>query len=199
MEKRSLKEWIIRGCILFAGLTVAHLGVTLFLLSNLGADPFNVFVQGIFRNIAAMIPSGFITHGRTHMAISLIIIFILIFVDKTYIKIGTVICMVCGGPIIDFFTWLLHLILPDNIHIFGRVLMLVLGCVILAYGMTIVIKSDAGTGPNDLVAVVISDKLQRKFSITRLLVDGAFAVIGFILGGTVGVVTIVCSRYIPAD
>ena len=118
--------------------------------------------------------------------------FILIFVDKTYIKIGTVICMVCGGPIIDFFTWLLHLILPDNIHIFGRVLMLVLGCVILAYGMTIVIKSDAGTGPNDLVAVVISDKLQRKFSITRLLVDGAFAVIGFILGGTVGVGTIVC-------
>ena len=120
--------------------------------------------------------------------------------------IGTVICMVCGGPIIDFFTWLLHLILPDNIHIFGRVLMLVLGCVILAYGMTIVIKSDAGTGPNDLVAVVISDKLQRKFSITRLLVDGAFAVIGFFLGGTgwcrnhrVYSPGRSCSRYIPAD
>ena len=177
MEKRSLKEWIIRGCILFVGLAIAHLGVTLFLLSDLGADPFNVFVQGVFRKIAVMFPSGFITHGRTHMAISLIIIFILIFVDKTYIKIGTVICMVCGGPIIDFFTWMLHLILPDDIHIFSRVFMLVLGCVILAYGMTIVIKSDAGTGPNDLVAVVISDKLHQKFSITRLLVDGAFAVI----------------------
>ena len=72
-----------------------------------------------------------------------------------------------------FFTWMLHLILPDDIHIFSRVFMLVLGCVILAYGMTIVIKSDAGTGPNDLVAVVISDK------------------IGFILGGTVGAGTIV--------
>ena len=85
--------------------------------------------------------------------------------------------MICGGPIIDFFTWMLHLILPSDIHIFSRVFMLVLGCVILAYGMTIVIKSDAGTGPNDLVAVVISDKLHQKFSITRLLVDGAFAVI----------------------
>ena len=40
--------------------------------------------------------------------------------------------------------------------------MLVLGCIILAYGMTIVIKSDAGTGPNDLVAVVISDKTKKK-------------------------------------
>ncbi len=70
--------------------------------------------------------------------------------------------------------------------------MLVLGCVILAYGMTIVIKSDAGTGPNDLVAVVISDKLRKKFAIVRLLVDAVFAAIGFVLGGTVGAGTIVC-------
>ena len=56
--------------------------------------------------------------------------------------------------------------------------MLVLGCVILAYGMTIVIKSDAGTGPNDLVAVVISDKTKKKFGIIRLIVDSVFAAIG---------------------
>ena len=48
------------------------------------------------------------------------------------------------------------------------------------------------TGPNDLVAVVLSDKLHRKFSMTRLLVDGVFAAIGFLLGGTVGAGTIVC-------
>ena len=84
------------------------------------------------------------------------------FVDRSYIKIGTVICMVCGGPIIDFFTWLLELILGSEQPLWSRILMLVLGCIILAYGMTIVIKSDAGTGPNDLVAVVISDKTKKK-------------------------------------
>ncbi|MBQ1726997.1 MAG: YitT family protein [Treponema sp.] len=96
------------------------------------------------------------------MAVCLIIIFILLFVDRSYIKIGTVICMVCGGPIIDFFTWLLGLILGSEQPLWSRILMLVLGCIILAYGMTIVIKSDAGTGPNDLVAVVISDKTKKK-------------------------------------
>ncbi|MBQ5498814.1 MAG: YitT family protein [Treponema sp.] len=96
------------------------------------------------------------------MAVCLIIIFILLFVDRSYIKIGTVICMVCGGPIIDFFTWLLELILGSEQPLWSRILMLVLGCIILAYGMTIVIKSDAGTGPNDLVAVVISDKTKKK-------------------------------------
>ena len=100
--------------------------------------------------------------------------------------------MVCGGPIIDFFTRLLGLILGSEQPLWSRILMLVLGCVILAYGMTIVIKSDAGTGPNDLVAVVISDKTKKKFGIIRLLVDGVFAAIGFALGGVLGAGTIVC-------
>ncbi|MCR5557357.1 MAG: hypothetical protein K6F75_07370, partial [Butyrivibrio sp.] len=126
------------------------------------------------------------------MAISLLIIFLLLLIDKTYIKIGTILCMVCGGPIIDFFTWILQLILPANMGLVGRAMMLVAGCVILSYGMTIVIKSDAGTGPNDLVAVVLSDKIKKKFGIVRLVVDAAFAAIGFVLGGVVGAGTIVC-------
>ncbi len=192
MEKRRIKEWIIRSIILVIGLIIAHFGVTLFLLSNLGADPFNVFVQGLYRVLGSVVPENLITHGRTHMAVCLIIIFILLFVDRSYIKIGTVICMVCGGPIIDFFTWLLGLVLGSEVPLWGRIIMLVLGCVILAYGMTIVIKSDAGTGPNDLVAVVISDKSKKKFGIIRLIVDGVFAAIGFALGGVLGAGTIVC-------
>ena len=190
--KRSIKEWIIRSVILMVGLTIAHLGVTLFLLSDLGADPFNVLVQGIYRKLDLLLGNGLLTHGRTHMAISLIIIFVLLAVDKSYIKIGTVLCMVCGGPIIDFFTWALGFVLPESLSLIVRVLMLVAGCVILAYGMTIVISSDAGTGPNDLVAVVLSDKTKKKFGIVRLLVDAAFAALGFVLGGVVGVGTIVC-------
>lgn len=192
MGKRGLKEWIIRSIILMVGLTIAHLGVTLFLMSDLGADPFNVFVQGVYRKMDLLLENNILTHGRTHMAISFLIIILLLFIDKVYIKIGTVLCMVCGGPIIDFFTWLFHFILPGNLHFLARVVMLVAGCIILAYGMTIVIKSDAGTGPNDLVAVVISDKTQKKFGIVRLIVDAIFAVIGFILGGVVGLGTIVC-------
>ncbi len=192
MGKRSIKEWIIRSIILMIGLAIAHLGVTLFLLSDLGADPFNVLVQGIYRKLDVIWGNGLLTHGRTHMAISVLIIIILLLVDKSYVKIGTVLCMFCGGPIIDAYTWLFQFILPQELHLIMRVLMLVAGCVILAYGMTIVIKSDAGTGPNDLVGVVLADKLHRKFGIVRLIVDALFSLLGFILGGVVGAGTIVC-------
>ena len=183
---------MIRSIILMIGLMIAHLGVTFFLLSDLGADPFNVLVQGVYRRLDLLFAGGVLSHGRTHLAISLLILLILLFVDKSYIKIGTVLCMVCGGPIIDAFTWLLGFILPQELHLVFRVLMLVAGCVILAYGMTIVIQSDAGTGPNDLVAVVLADKIHRNFGIVRLIVDAIFTLLGFVLGGVVGVGTIVC-------
>ena len=203
---RSLREWAVRVVLLMLGLCIAHLGVTLFLLSDLGSDPFNVLVQGVFRTLDRWLGWGFLTHGRVHVAISLIIIFVLLLTDRSYIKIGTVLCMVCGGPIIDAYSLLLGPLL-SGAGLPVRILLLVAGCVILAYGMTMVIKSDAGTGPNDLVAVVISDKLKKRFAIVRVITDVSFVLIGFLLGGVVGAGTLVCmllvgpvaGRFLPVN
>ena len=187
--KKSGKEILLRVVILFIGLTIAHLGVTLFLLANLGSDPFNVLIQGLHR----LIGSARITHGTVHICICFLIILILLFVDRSYIGIGTIICMFCGGPIIDFFNLLLGPLFAGEVSLAIRIAVNILGCVILAFGMTIVIKSEAGTGPNDLVAVVISDKLKKPFGIVRVIVDLVFTGIGFALGGTVGIGTIICA------
>ncbi len=191
--KRDMKEIAMRVVILLIGLTIAHLGVTLFLLTELGADPFNVLVQGIFRIISGMTGAKVLTHGYTHIAICFLIILVLLIVDRSYIKIGTILCMVCGGPIIDFFTRLLQFMFAQERTLWFKLPVLALGCAILAFGMTIVIKSDAGTGPNDLVALVISEKTHKKFGIVRIIVDVSFVVVGFLLGGSFGVGTIVCA------
>ena len=112
--RRSFREWLIRILILMVGLTIAHLGVTLFLLTELGSDPFNVLIQGLFRTLSAWTGWRVLTHGRVHIAVSLLIILILLLTDRSYIKVGTVLCMVCGGPIIDFFTLLLTPLFPQD-------------------------------------------------------------------------------------
>lgn len=190
--KRSLKEILLRVVILLIGLTIAHLGVTLFLLAN-GADPFNVFVQGVFRTLQRFVDFSLLTHGNTHVVISCIIILILLIVDRSYIKIGTLLCMICGGPIIDGFTLVLNPLFQAFPAFWFKVIMMILGCVILAFGMTIVIKSDAGTGPNDLVALVISEKLKKKFSIIRIVVDFSFVGVGILLGADLGIGTFICA------
>ena len=192
MKGWTRRELAVRVVLLLAGLCVAHLGVTLFLQSDLGSDPFNVFVQGLFRGIpwpafAAM------THGRTHLLVSLVILLVLLAVDRSYVGIGTVLCMALGGPIIDVYTIWLSPVIHGGLPLPLRLALLVAGCVILAFGMTIVIRSRAGTGPNDLVAVVLSDKLRKPFGPVRIGVDLTFALVGLALGGVVGLGTVICA------
>ena len=192
MRGWTRRELAVRVALLLAGLCVAHLGVTLFLQSDLGSDPFNVFVQGLFRGIpwpafAAM------THGRTHLLVSLVILLVLLAVDRSYVGIGTVLCMALGGPIIDVYTLWLSPVIHGGLPLPLRLALLVSGCVILAFGMTIVIRSRAGTGPNDLVAVVLSDKLRKPFGPVRIGVDLTFALVGLALGGVVGLGTVICA------
>lgn len=102
MKRRSLREMAVRVVLLLIGLWIAHLGVTLFLQTNLGSDPFNVFVQGLFRAIPWPEWAG-MTHGRVHLLVSLLIMVVLLVVDRSYVGIGTVLCMALGGPIICAF------------------------------------------------------------------------------------------------
>lgn len=190
---KNLKETLLRLLILLVGLTIAHLGVTLFLLSDLGADPFNVLVQGLFRLSESALGWSVLSHGRVHIAVCLLIILLLLIVDRSYVRLGTLVCMALGGPIIDMFSLLLSPLFALMSSPVPRYLMLALGCVILAFGMTMVIRSEAGTGPNDLVAVVLSDKLKKKFSILRVIVDFSFVLIGALLGGIFGPGTLICA------
>ena len=105
MRKMTARELAVRAVELLLGLTIAHLGVTLFLLSNLGSDPFNVLIQGLHRAIPW--PAFLDTHGRVHLLVSLIIMLVLLIAAKGFVKIGTVICMALGGPIIDLWELLL--------------------------------------------------------------------------------------------
>ena len=192
MKRRSFREMAVRVVLLLIGLWIAHLGVTLFLQTNLGSDPFNVFVQGLFRAIPWPAWAG-MTHGRVHLLVSLLIMVVLLVVDRSYVGIGTLLCMALGGPIIDVYTLWLSPFLNETLPLAVRVPMLAVGCVILAFGMTIVIRSQAGTGPNDLVAVVLSDKSGKPFGPVRIGVDLTFALVGFALGGVVGIGTIICA------
>lgn len=178
------REWFLRLCLLTLGLTIAHLGVTLFLISDLGTDTFTVFASGISHTTG-------ISVGLCHSGIQCVLIVLMILFTKGYIKTGSFICCLLGGPIIDFFNWILGRFISGSSPMAVRILTMVLGCVILSIGMALVIASDAGTGPNDLVAVILTDRLRRfQFRTVRICCDLFFIIAGSLLGGTVGIGTV---------
>lgn len=182
--KRSVKEWVVRIILLVIGLIIAHLGVTLFVVSELGSDTFTIFVQGM-ANIVG------ISLGTMHVITLCILTVLMLIFAKGYIKIGSIVCATCGGWIIDFFVWLFDGRISADSAMIVRIVVMLLGVVILSAGMSLVIKSDAGTGPNDLVAIILTDKLKKfQFRTVRIGCDIFFTTCGFILGATVGIGTV---------
>lgn len=187
MVRKNGREWFLRLCLLTLGLIIAHLGVTLFLISDLGTDTFTVFAAGISHTTG-------ISVGLCHSGIQCVLIIFMILFTKGYIKMGSFVCCLLGGPIIDVFFFLLGRFVSGNSPMVVRIVTMVLGCVILSIGMALVIASDAGTGPNDLVAVILTDKLQKfQFRTVRICCDLFFIIAGFLLGGTVGIGTVVAA------
>ena len=146
MKRNFLIHWLIRVALLLIGLTIAHLGVTLFLQADMGSDPFNVLIQGLYRFLPW---PKFITHGTVHVIISFLIILALLFIDRSYILIGTLLCMILGGPIIDVFTVILAPIIHSQSPLILRLLSLVAGCVILASGTLLCFPFHAEGGIGD--------------------------------------------------
>lgn len=184
---RSVKEWMQGLLVLLIGLTIAHLGITLFLLAGLGSDAFTVLVQGIAKKSGLSI-------GTCQVISFIVLMAIMFFTTKGYVKPGTVVCAFCGGWIIDFFLWLFGGLVTENSPLLFRIIVMVAGCVVLSLGMSIVVKSNSGTGPNDLIAIILTDKLNKRFrapfGAVRVTCDLALIAAGMLLGGTFGVGTI---------
>lgn len=183
-SQRTAADWVKALLFLLLGLTIAHLGVTLFLLSELGTDTFTVFIQGLSRVVGLSV-------GTVHVIVLCVLMLVMLVTTKGYVKPGTVVCAFCGGPIIDFFTWLLQPVIHGQSPMGIRIASMVVGCIVLAAGMSMVINSQAGTGPNDLVAIILSDKSKKmEFRWVRICCDLFFVLLGFLLGGTVGAGTL---------
>lgn len=190
-SQRTLKEWIKAIAVPILGLIIAHLGVTLFILSDMGTDPYTLLITGITKTIQRLIYPDII-FGAVHMGVTFLLMGIMILTTKGYVKPGTVVCTFLGGPIIEIFKWLLKDHINADSSVLVRTISMVLGCIILAAGMSIVINSRSGTGSNDLVAIILSDKIPNiEFRWIRIVIDFTFVIVGYVLGGRFGVGTLV--------
>ncbi len=185
MQSRSTREWAVRFCLLLCGLTIAQLGVGFYVLSNLGSDPFTMLIQGLSLTTGLSI-------GTWQMLVQIILLVVFLLTTKGYIKPGTFVCVLCAGPLTDMWLWILRDVITPDFPLSVRLVLMVLGTVLMSVGVSLIIKTDAGTGTNDLIAVVITDKLGERiqFRWVRIVIDAIFAVTGIFLGAVFGIGTI---------
>lgn len=178
------RNLIKRLLLFFIGMIIIQLGVSLFLKLNIGSDPFTVFNQGI----AFLLK---ITPGQANMIILILITFIILFIKKSYINIGTIICVFGVGPIIDIALYCVSYIEIDSYNIFERSLLLILVSFIIAVGFSILAATNLGFAPNDSIYFIVKDKISIEYRWARIGIDICYLIIGYLCGGVIGIGTII--------
>ena len=176
--------FIKRVILFFIGMSVIQFGVAMFLETNIGSDPFTVFTQGLANTLGK-------TPGVANMIILVVLITAIFFIERKRIKIGTLICVIGVGPIIDLSSNIVARFPIASANFLVKMLIVVLGVFIIAAGFSLVSGSDVGVAPNDIVPFIIQDKVKLQYKYIRIALDATFLVVGYLIGGTVGVGTII--------
>lgn len=181
------KDHLIRRIIVaIAGLMISGVGVGIFLYSQLGVDPASVLEQGL-GNVFN------ISYGTASALTNVIILAIVLFVDKSYLNISSLLAIFGIGYTADLMSFILDSVITGELHLLVRIIMILVGCVIMGIGIATYIRADLGVGAIDLVSEIISNKTKFPYRIVRIVGDVTFVVVGYLLGGTVGVGTLVAA------
>lgn len=182
-SKRTLPEVLTRLALFSIGVSIIAAGGSLYILSNTGSDPFNVFMQGVARILH-------ISNGISCMGINAVYLVVILIFARNYIRIGTIAAIFICGPMIDFVSSFLSPYLSGQEALWIRIPVMLAGTIVLSFGLSLVMSADAGVAPNDLASIVISDKTHIAFRWVRIAVDSTLVLLGFLLGGVVGIGTI---------
>lgn len=176
-----MKKIVIKIIRLLLGFMFCAFSTVIALKSNLGLSPWDVFHLGI-SNISNL------TIGQSSILVSVIIVIITLFF-KLEVGIGTIANMI----IIGFFIDLINNadIISESNNLLSGVLMLICALFTMAIGSYLYIGCELGCGPRDGLMVVLVQKTGRSVVIIRFCIELGAVLIGWMLGGKVGIGTVI--------
>lgn len=175
-------------------LTVVVMGVCVAILDQLGfgTDPCSVLNLGMSRLIGW-------SFGNYQLVFNLVLIaIILLLKEARRIGLGTLANMVVVGYAADFTTWIINMVHPlAGETLLVRLIVFVPTIVVFMVAVAFYMVVDLGVAPYDALPQIISARVKRvSFTAVRMAWDISAIVIGFLVGGTVGLVTIIMGFFL---
>ncbi|MFC0473618.1 YitT family protein [Halalkalibacter kiskunsagensis] len=177
--ERNKRVDLIRWGTFTIGLMVMSLGIALMIRAELGGAPWDVL------HIGLTIQFG-LTVGTWSILMGAIILGITALLMKSFPQLGAFLNMVIVGVFIDLFLWILPS--PDSIML--KFIMLLVGIVIIGYGIGIYIAPGCGAGPRDSLMLALQIKTGWKVQYVRVLMEIVVLAAGWFMGGTVFIGTL---------
>ena len=174
----NLKPKISTFLFLCCGLALFGLGEGLLIVSAAGASPWSVLAQGIFLNVGYSI-------GIVTIVISIIVLILWIPLSQKP-GIGTILNALIIGLMID--VCITFVPTPENYV--SQLMLALLAVLIVGLGGGIYLVANLGAGPRDGLMIGLQKKTNLPIAAVRATLEITVMSIGWYLGGTVGVGTL---------
>jgi uncharacterized membrane protein YczE len=167
---------------LLFGLALFALGIVLLLESGLGLSPWDVLAQGVSEQTS-------ISFGTANVVIALGVL-VVAWALGARIGPGTVANAVLIGLTVDVLLAVPAIDSLSSSPLAVRIVLMVAGIAIIGVGSAFYIGAGMGAGPRDSLMLVLSRRTGRRIGVTRATLEVIVTIVGFALGGTVGIGTL---------
>lgn len=183
-ENRTVSSILLNMLIAAVSLFVNGFGVYLTIQANIGAGPWDVLNLGLSRTLGILYGSASIAVSLTILAIDILL--------KEPIGIAMFIDAVVVGKAVDFFNWIDAV--PAQGSLLTGIPVMLIGLFILAYTQYTYMIASLGCGPRDTLLVGLAKRAGRlPIGAVSIALLSTATLIGWLLGGPVGVGTIICA------
>lgn len=166
-----------------SGMFLLAYGSVIGIEAALGVAPWHVLHIGLTNHLPLTVGRAAQFSGFFILAVAMIL--------GVRPRFGTFVNMASVGYFMDVII-AYHLVPPVN-GLFWRSFYVVLGVVIAGFGVACYICADLGTGPRDSLMLGVTRKVSWRVGTIRSSIEISVVFIGFLLGGPVGIGTLVAA------
>ena len=183
-SNRTAGAILLNVLIASVSLFINGFGIYLTIQANIGAAPWDVLNLGLSRSLG-------ILYGNASIAVSVTILIIDILMREP-IGIAMFLDAVIVGKSVDFFNRL-ALVQPCR-SLLTAIPSMLAGLIIIAYSQYTYMVASLGCGPRDTLMVGLAKRVKKiPIGAVSIALLGTATLIGWRLGGSVGIGTIICA------
>jgi uncharacterized membrane protein YczE len=165
------------------GLAFMSVGASFFITANIGSEAITVFIQGIMFQTNSNYAFSIIVANLVPVTL------LFAFKRNDLLSFGSF-AVILIGPLIDFWLGSGLFITPNNM--LSQIIYLNIGILLTGFGLSVYIHANVGMSPFEALVVAISQKFKNiRFFIIKIMFDMIFLIVGFVLGGVVGIGTVI--------
>ena len=181
-QKISLRR--ILGMI--AGVVIIGIGIAVFKFSHLGNDS----ISALNLRISELVGLSF---SIENVLMNLFLFIPQLIWGRQYIGLGTIINSLCIGFVVTFTSDILVGVFGSANTLPLQLLWVVIGVLVVALGASLYQTADLGVAPYDALSLMLADRLPVPYFGCRIFTDALCAVIAWLLGGLIGLGTLLCA------